>query len=948
MKKKIYSRTSRIGCLLLALVFAVSWPTAAAANGKSTKKDETVYVNLNASGNVQSTTVSDWLHSDSGSARIADRSNLKDIQNVKSNEKPMQTGDSLTWVLNGGDSDGADIYYQGKTTDALPLKVSVSYTLNGKSVTPEQIAGKSGKVKITVGLKNTDAHTVAVDGKSVVMYTPMTAVVAATLPSDTFRNVTVNKGKIISDGNNQFVTFLAMPGLSESLDLKNCGVDGLDTLDLPETLEITADATDFTLNSIAVAATPALPSEDDLGDSDSFDDLQDDLDKLSSMQDNIEEADPDKEIRSLFTNPDRTAAARLIVDDVFDFYDLDTAAIDVLPQYVTDKNIKLYDRITSDMDKADVKYLLDNKVIRGLNDRLTDDNIAKAKIILKDYDDIETFKIGKLDRALKVMNHYDKSYDHLHDILNDAKHILYRLDDSDVDTLAALSDSGVRNSLSGTLESMQALSSSGLTSLTLTKDNVQALMESIMSDHPDLLKELVEGQLKALEVKDGYIALKDVQPLMSNLPLSETMKKELNGEITKSVTSDGIISKEDTDTLLTTLIGPLPETAEQTLESLADKDGFIKILKLQSFLVDFAKQQSGMLPEQIKTLSTKLTNELPQYVLLPESDIEDLVGIIIKDPKVEKALLDSFTGSSSEVSDLTDSLNGLLSSSANLNSNLTRELGSNYSSKLTSTLSNMGHLSGYIDDLQDDIDDLDEDDEADLEDDFDDAKSLLLNKDDMDYLISWANKLKGMKTDMDDNKDNISLLRDLINLNDDPKIKNFRSMYPTLESDIDEVRPILDSLKDTLDEPAVNASLHKLPETTASLMKTEHDIRNNRKIMDIFRLTTRPDTVSLFNETFRNLDEFTEKGTADNMRTLMDKKDAYTDLSDQYTIFTEAADGAETSVKFVYKTAEIDEPEPEEIQTVSTTESKDESGSGFWARIRSVWKNATNTISHLF
>jgi hypothetical protein len=139
-----------------------------------------------------------------------------------------------------------------------------------------------------------------------------------------------------------------------------------------------------------------------------WDDLRDDLDKLSQMQDNIEKADPNRDIRSLFTNPDRTAAARLIVDDVFDFYDLDTAALDIMPKYVTDENISLYDRVTSDIDKADLKYVLDNEIIRGLNDRLTDENIEKAKTLLADYDEIETFQIGKLDRVIHVLDNYDK------------------------------------------------------------------------------------------------------------------------------------------------------------------------------------------------------------------------------------------------------------------------------------------------------------------------------------------------------------------------------------------------------------------------------------------------------------------------------------------------------------------------------------------------------------
>lgn len=952
MKKQVYSRAGRIGCLLLAVIFAVSSPATAAASGESTKKDETVYVNLSATGKVQNTTVSDWIHSDSNAVRISDKSNLQDIKNVKSSEQPEQTGDNLTWVLNSDGENGTDIYYQGTTSKPTPLKVNVAYELNGKTIAPEQIAGKSGKVKIKISLKNTDAHTVRVNGEDVVMYTPMTAVVTANLPSDTFRNVSVSKGKVISDGNNQFVTFLCMPGLSESLDLENCGVKGLDTLDLPESLEITADATDFTLGSIAVVATPELPNEDDFDSDGSLDDLRDDLDKLSQMQDDIEKADPDKEIRSLFTNPDRTAAARLIVDDVFNFYDLDTAALDIMPKYVTDENISLYDRVTSDIDKADLKYVMDNEVIRGLNDRLTDENIEKAKTLLADYDDIETFEIGKLDRVIHVLNSYDKNYDHLDDALKQARHIIHRLDDEDIDTLAALSDSDVQNLLAETLESMSALNdamtSLGLpqSSISLEEEDVEALLQSVLSRK---LPSLIATSVDSKADENGNVSVSNLMELTSTLP-SEGMESTTTTAVMAQLADsflennpDAVISASDLGNI------QLSENVSDVLSAattLIDDNGTINLAQLFQ-----AIQGSGL----SESTQLDLTQQMMPYILaenpdavIPADEVKEALGGMLGTLSDEEcaAMISQMAESLSPT--LTASLNDLLSNSTNLQKNLEDELGSNYTSKLTGTLANMGHIKGYLDDLQDDLDDLDEDDLSDLEDDFDDAKDLLLDKDDMNYLIKWAKKLKNMKGDMDDNKENISILRDLIDLNDDPKIKNFRSMVPDLLADWDDSRPILDSIKAELDEPSVNASLHKMPQTSAVLTKMEDDIRSHRDIMEIFRLTTQQDTVSLFNDTFTKLDEFMEEGTADNMTALMDKKDAYTDLSDQYKIFTEAADGAETRVKFVYKTAEIEESENDDTPVVESVADSENSDSGVWGWIRTAWHNAANTISHLF
>ena len=936
MKKKIYSHAGRIGCLLLAVIFAASWPTAAAASGKSTKKDETVYINLNASGGVQGTTVSDWLHSYSNAVQIADRSNLSGIQNVKSAVQPSQKGDSLTWAMNGSGSNGSDIYYQGTTRAATPLTVSVSYFLNGKEVTPAQIAGKSGKVKIQVSLKNTDAHTIRVDGQKTEMYTPMTAVVALTLPSDTFRNVKISKGKMISDGNKQFVTFLCMPGLSESLNLKHCGVSEIESIDLPESLTVTADAKDFTLDPIAVVATPELPSEDDLKNSTDLNDMKTDLDKLSRMQSDIEDADPNKDIRSLFTDPDRSAAARLLVDDVFDFYDLDTAALDIMPKYVTDKNISLYDRITSDVDKADLEYVMDNKIIRGLNDRVTDTNVDKVKTLLGDYDDIETFQIGKLDRVIHVLDHYDREYDHLNDALKKAKHIYNRLDDNDLDVLDALSDSDVRDPMKETLDSMDELSSSGLVTpgFRLNDEDVEALMKAIPKDHPDIWENALEGQLSKMEGDYGYISVPKLQSMTKGL--DSATQKAIMDKMTSAIRGNAGSKAAIPENVIQELPLPVKPTQEQ-LEAISDGHGNVYIQKLLPLL------PGSMDP-----------SPLISDVLIPENEVlAAMEDIVAKDPTVQDALIGSMM-SSTNIHSITNSLNRLLSSSADLQSGLKKELGSDYASRLTDAMANMGHLKGDIDDLKDDVDDLSDKDRENLEDDFDDTKDLLLNKDDMDYMLTWAKKVKSMKTDLDGSTENISILRDLLSLNDDAKIKNFRSMIPTLQKDYDDSRPILDSLKAELDLPANNASLHKLPQTTQTLTKTENDVRSNRKIMEIFRLTTQPKTVSLFNDTFSLLDEFKQKGTTDDMKnkvndvtTLRDKKDAYTDLSDQYKIFTEAADGAETSVKFVYKTAEIKEPEKVEATPVSTTQ-KSSQGNGFLGWLRSVWNSAVRTISHLF
>ncbi|MCI1981633.1 MAG: hypothetical protein LKJ45_00545 [Oscillospiraceae bacterium] len=1042
MKKQTFRRFRRAGCLALALLFVMSVPNAAMADASGTQKDETVYVSLDAAGNTTKTTVSDWLHSDGSTRQIADQSDLKNIKNVKSDEKAVKTGNTLTWMLDTDNSD-SNIYYEGTTDKKTPLKISVSYTLNGSPVSAAQIAGKSGKVTIKISVQNTDVHNVAVDEKDTAMYTPMTAVVAVTLPSDTFQNVSVSKdGKVFSDGNNQFVTFLAMPGLTESLNLKNCGISQLSSLDFPENLTITADAKEFELDPIAVAATPELLNEDDLKKADDIDEMKTNLNKLKGMQDDIQKADPDKDIRSLFTNPDRTAAARLLVDDVFDFYGLDTKAVDFLPEYVTDKNIKLYDRVTSDLDRADLNYILDDKTLRGLNDRVTDENVEKVRKLLSDYDEIKTFDMTKLNRVLKVMDSYDKNYGKLDDLFDDVKKIYNRFDKSDVHTLSVLDSSSVQNRLNSVLDDMTSLSSySGVYhSLNLDEDDYDYMIASLIE------KRLKKGNVSALKMIDELLPKADSKGYITAASLGKTdslstSQKELVAAavendtihtviplsvLNDSLTTDfGQITSEVSDQLSgkvpdpvkTALVNALQrdltadaETMVRGMASYIDSDHNISVKNLIAAVgringqVGQAKQafKSGN-PATVATVEqgyfknfTDTVNGLTaQYPAMKGSlaslqsavmgNILDAVDkntenfdptVVLKEQPslassilIKKTSLEYYLKNNLKADDLTDivksqmhkaflTVSDLMNDTDSLKSALSskKALGSDYLSDISGLRSSLRSQKNNLKDLEDDAEDISDDDEGRMEEDFDRARDLLEDKDEMDYLISWTHKLKDMKSDMDGNDANVALMRDLLKEYDDPKIKNFRSMVPTLQTDLDDSRPILQSIKDRLDLPDINASMHKLPQTTATLLKTEKDVRANRNIINIFKKTTQPDTVALFKKTFSTLDDFQQKGSIDDYikkvndaESLLDRKDEYVKLSDQYSIFTQAADGATTKLKFVYKTAEIKKPETKKTtQNVAVSSTQQKQSSGFFERLKSAWNETVNSLRKTF
>ena len=228
-------------------------------------KDETVYVFCDAKGQITKTLVSEELHNASGKDEIKDKTDLKDIVNLTGDQEYTKNSDgTITWK-----ADGSDITYQGTTTAKVPVDMKVTYYLDGKEIAPEDIAGKSGKVKIRFDYKNNEKGTITVNGTKKTTAVPFTVVTGVDLDKEKFTNVEVENGTVTEGANGNMVVGLVMPGLKDSLEL-SFGGEELD-LDLPEYFEISADAKDFEIDSIMCMVTSGLASNLELGEFDGLD-----------------------------------------------------------------------------------------------------------------------------------------------------------------------------------------------------------------------------------------------------------------------------------------------------------------------------------------------------------------------------------------------------------------------------------------------------------------------------------------------------------------------------------------------------------------------------------------------------------------------------------------------------------------------------------------------------
>lgn len=290
--KKRNNKIKKIGAPILAGVLACSTalfyvPQMNAVNADTEKsinenfpemlktaqtgdKSETVYAVMDADGNTTDVSVSEWLKNEDKANHLSDYSNLKNIKNTSGDEKVSRDGNKLVWAAKG-----KDIHYTGDYDGELPVNVKVSYYLNGTKVSADEIAGKKGNVKIRFDYDIDDS--VKENGYSLTR--PYAIISAVVLSNDNFTNVTVNNGKAVNDGNSTAVVGIALPGMSDNLQI--------DDLDIPDHVTINAKTTNFEIDGTYTVADSGFMND---VDTTKLDDATDQVDELESALDKLSDA----------------------------------------------------------------------------------------------------------------------------------------------------------------------------------------------------------------------------------------------------------------------------------------------------------------------------------------------------------------------------------------------------------------------------------------------------------------------------------------------------------------------------------------------------------------------------------------------------------------------------------------------------------------------------------
>lgn len=247
-------------------------------------KTENVYTNMDYTGTVKKTTVSNHLENDKD-GEIKDNSILTNILNVNGSEDFTLDNDIVTWYAKG-----KDIFYTGTTKKAQPINVVTKYYLNGKVTKATDMIGKSGKIKIEISLLNNSL--LRTDNT----FTPYVVALGAMMDSDTNTDISITNGKVTDTGTRSVLLAISAPGLYEYTNINE--------FKSLNKVTITYNTTDFEINDIYMVASPKILSELDLGIFDKLDILTSSISTLGEKMDELEAGTKDlaNGTSKLFTN----------------------------------------------------------------------------------------------------------------------------------------------------------------------------------------------------------------------------------------------------------------------------------------------------------------------------------------------------------------------------------------------------------------------------------------------------------------------------------------------------------------------------------------------------------------------------------------------------------------------------------------------------------------------
>lgn len=230
MKRKNLIKISAVAAAA-ALVCSTAIPVYAESDEENTEKEEVVYVNLNGDGSVKGIYVVNIFDLKSDN-QIIDYGNYESLRNMTTNDE-INYSDNTVKI----DAEKGKLYYEGKlSSDVMPWNISIRYFIDDQEYSSDEIAGKSGNLKIEITInENTDCTSDFFNNYAL----------QASLTFDTgkCKNISSDGATTANVGSDKQLTYTVLPGKGANYT-------------------ITADVEEFEMSAVSVNGVPISLSID--------------------------------------------------------------------------------------------------------------------------------------------------------------------------------------------------------------------------------------------------------------------------------------------------------------------------------------------------------------------------------------------------------------------------------------------------------------------------------------------------------------------------------------------------------------------------------------------------------------------------------------------------------------------------------------------------------------
>lgn len=215
--------------LLFTSVISIS------AEGIASPKEEVIYGILDLGGTVKNLYAVNIFNGGS----ITDYGNYSEIHNMTTSEKISRKDDQITISTNAN-----KFYYQGTLENKeLPWDIAVKYFLDDKEMSGKELAGKSGKLKIALSLKQNNKL-------SRTFFDNYALQIAITLDNKLATNIKADNATVAEAGGKKQISYTVLPGsgidASVTADIHDFEMDAISINGIKLSLGIPVDTNEFT------------------------------------------------------------------------------------------------------------------------------------------------------------------------------------------------------------------------------------------------------------------------------------------------------------------------------------------------------------------------------------------------------------------------------------------------------------------------------------------------------------------------------------------------------------------------------------------------------------------------------------------------------------------------------------------------------------------------------